>query len=117
MVVVGWCHLRSREFRDLRDSVSVCLSYGMVGTKARSNVLLGLERFWVIFREAHHGSRFRDQGTQNGGVMQVIWKFLWSWVSRRNLKEETGRGVPYAVGKDLVCEMPGRIWGFLCAEG
>lgn len=47
----------------------------------------------------------------------MIWKFLWSWVSRRNLKEEARNGVPYAVGKDLVCEMPGRIWGFLCAEG
>lgn len=52
-------HLRSREFRDLRGSLSVCLSYSMAGTKARSNVLLGLERFWVICREAHHGSRFR----------------------------------------------------------
>lgn len=47
----------------------------------------------------------------------MIWKFLWSWVSWGNLKEEVGRGVFCVVGKVLMCVMFGRVRGFLWGEG
>lgn len=47
----------------------------------------------------------------------MTWKFLYSWVSWRNWKEEARGGVSCVVGKDLMCVTPGGVRSFLWGEG